>query len=357
MSIPASMSDYRLLAKRKLPKKIFDYIDTGACDEITKQKNRDAFDSLNLRPLCLRDVSNSTSSTHLLGYELCSPFLIAPTAFHQLVDKQGEVSTAKAANTSGIPMVVSAMSNRSLEDIINLSGHNNLWLQTYIFKNRALTESLIHRAEKIGYKAIVVTIGVPISGKRERDIRNQFVLPKELSTGNFNSTVNSEVLYNFTAHELDSSLTWHDIEWLQTITPLPIILKGILNPLDADKACQLNIACIIVSNHGGRQLDTSEATISVLPDIVKTVAGQIPVLLDGGIQRGTDIFKAIALGADAVLVGRSILWALAVDGEKGVEAILTILKDEFEAVMKLTGCCTIQEIKQFGSSICSTGLR
>lgn len=344
---PISVSDYRDLAKQRLQNEIFDFIDGAACDEITKQNNRDAFDKINLRPFCLRDVSHIEPSINLLGYNLHSPILIAPTAFHQLVDKLGEVSTAKAAKSCKIPMIVSSMSNKSLEEIATESTHDNLWQQLYIFKKRALTEALIQRAEQAGYKAIVITVGVPISGKRYRDIHNQFTLPSALSTGNFKSTANSDLIYDFTAGELDPSLTWRDIEWVQSLTTLPLILKGILNPLDAEEACRLKVAGIIVSNHGGRQLDTTEATINVLPDIIDTVAGRARVLLDGGIQRGTDIFKAIALGADAILLGRPILWALAVDGEKGVEALLTMLRNEFEIAMKLTGCCNVKEIRNF----------
>ncbi|KTC90678.1 alpha-hydroxy-acid oxidizing protein [Fluoribacter dumoffii] len=357
MRIPATVSDYRLLAKRKLSKKIFDFIDAGAGDEITKRNNRDAFDNISLRPLCLKDVSCIVTATCLLGLEQTFPLLIAPTAFHQLLDEEGEVSTAKAAGFCGIPMVVSSMSNRSLEDIAHFSSNENLWLQVYIFKNRELTASLIHRAEKSGYKAILITVGVPITGKRDRNIRNPFVLPPELSTGNFTSTANSEVLHQFTAHEFDPSLTWKDIEWVQSLTALPIILKGILNPLDAEKACSLNVAGIVVSNHGGRQLDTAMSTITALSDVVRTVAGRTMILLDGGIERGTDMFKALALGADAVLAGRSILWALAVNGREGVQSMLALLREELETTMMLTGCRDIQEIKQLGNDICCMGMK
>lgn len=347
MKAPISLAEYRLQAKQHLPQEIFDYIDSGACDEITKKNNRKAFDNISMRPLCLRDVSVIDPSVNLLSQTLSAPILIAPTAFHQLVDNQGELSTAKAAQSCGIPMVVSSMSNKSLEEIAASSKHQQLWLQTYIFKNRALTETLIHRAENAGYQAILITIGTPVTGKRDRDIRNQFKLPKELSTGNMNSTLNNEVVSQFTAHEFDQSLTWEDIKWVKSITTLPIILKGILNPIDADFACQLDVAGIVISNHGGRQLDTAEATITVLPEIVQVVAGRAMVLIDGGISRGTDIFKSIALGADAILIGRPVLWALAVAGSKGVEDMLTLLKEEFEIAMKLTGCRNIQEIKNF----------
>lgn len=353
---PVNIADFRVLAKNLLSTELFDFIDGGACDELTKQNNRKAYDSINLRPLCLRDVSKISTSIQLLDSILPFPIMIAPTAFHQLVDQHGEISTAKAAQFCGAPMIVSCMSNRSFEEIASESLHDQLWAQLYIFKNRVLTETLIHRVEQAGYKAIVLTIGVPISGRRDRDVRNQFRLPLKFTTGNFKSTVNEKIIYDFTSEELDSSLIWQDIEWVQSITKLPIFLKGILNPLDAEEACRLNISGIVVSNHGGRQLDTSEAAINVLPDIVKVVAGRTSLLIDGAIQRGTDILKAIALGADAVLIGRPVLWALTVNGKLGVQTMLTMLKDEFEMAMKLTGCCSIQEIKDLSKYIISTKL-
>ena len=347
-----NVPDYRSLAQSKLAKNIFDFIDSGACDEITKRKNKKAFAAINLIPLCLRNVSQCSAKIQLLNQEIHFPLLIAPTAFHQLVDKNGENSTAKAAKAVKVPMVVSCMANKSLEDIAATSEHPNLWLQVYIFKNRSLTEQLIRRAEKAQYKALLITVGVPISGKRERDLRNQFKLPAELSTANFVSTMNKELIYNFTAQELDDSITWDDIHWLQSLTSLPIILKGILNPLDAEQACQLNVAGIVVSNHGGRQLDTAITSIDALPAIAHQVKGRTQILLDGGVERGTDILKAIALGADAVLIGRPILWALAVQGELGVQNLLTMLSSEFENAMKLIGCQSIQEIKDLGPYIC-----
>lgn len=353
---PINVSDYRRLAQDKLPTSIFDFIDGGACDELTKQNNRKAYDLISLRPLCLRDVSKVDMTVTLFNSNSSSPIMIAPMAFHQLVDPHGEISTATAAKGCGVPMIVSCMSNKSLEEIAAESLHNELWLQVYLFKNRLLTETLIRRAEMAGYKAIVLTIGVPISGKRYRDVRNQFSLPSELTTGNFKSSVKNKTLYTYTAEELDPSLTWQDIQWVQSLTTLPLILKGILNPLDAERACQLNISGIVVSNHGGRQLDTAEAVINVLPDIVKIVTGRTKILVDGSIERGTDILKALAFGADAVLIGRPVLWALSANGEYGVKTMLTFLKDEFEMAMKLTGCCSIQDIKYFSKHLISPRL-
>jgi len=344
---------YKEHAKKMLAKDVFDYIDGAAGDEITNDRNRKSFDAITLRPLCLRDVSATETKCELLDKELSCPVLVGPTAFHQLVNSGGEVATANAAKACGVPMIVSAMSNFSLEEIAKQTGHDNLWLQLYIFKQRAVTETLVKRAEEAGYKALVLTVGVPILGKRYRDIENQFKLPSHFTTGNFESRVNENHISKFATDILDPAITWHDVEWLKALTQLPLFIKGILNPKDAERACQIKLSGIIVSNHGGRQLDTSEATISVLPDIVASVSHALPVLIDGGISRGTDVFKSLALGADAVLLGRPILWALAVDGEHGVKALLKTLSEDFETVMKLTGCRTVAEIKQFAKDVCS----
>lgn len=344
---PVKLSDYRALAKNKLPTAVFDFIDGGACEEITKHWNRMALDRIGLKPYCLRDVSHLNLSVQTGEFEFPLPILIAPMAFHQLVDPEGETSTAKASASCRVPLIASCMSNRSLEEIALASTGNCLWLQLYIFKDRGLTASLIERAQHAGYTAIVITVGAPISGKRYRDIRNNFSLPADVSTGNFISNIHHEVLYHFTAQQFDDTLTWKDIEWLQSITRLPIILKGILNPMDAEEACKLNVSGIVVSNHGGRQLDTSEAAINALPSIVKTVNKRAIVLVDGSIEHGTDVLKAIALGADAVLIGRPVLWALAVKGERGLIHMLNLLINELEIAMKLSGCDSIKAIQQF----------
>ncbi|KTD51432.1 FMN-dependent dehydrogenase [Legionella quinlivanii] len=344
---PVKVADYRGLAQSLLRADVFDYIDGGACDEITKSNNRQALNEISIRPCCLRDVSSIDLSVTVFGSRLSFPLLIAPMAFHQLVDKEGEPDTSVAAKECGVNLIVSCMSNRSLEEIAGSAGSEHLWAQLYIFKDRALTQLLIHRIEQAGYKAIVLTVGVPVGGKRERDLRNQFSLSESLTTGNFKTEINKQPIYHFITEHLDPSLTWKDIEWLQSITRLPIILKGILNPVDAEEACQRNIAGIVVSNHGGRQLDTAESAITALPDIVRTAAGRTMVFVDGAIERGTDVFKALALGADAVLIGRPVLWAMAVGGKNELVNMLELLKDEFALAMKLTGCRTIQDIKNY----------
>jgi len=348
-----TVSSYRSIAKEALPKEIFDYFDGAAGDEITDRLNRSAFDAITLRPFCLRDVSNTEAGCELNGYQMPAPIIVGPTAFHQLVAPDGEVATAKAAKACGLPMTVSMMSSLSMEEIAGKSGHDQLWLQCYIFKNRRLTETLIKRAERAGFKGLVLTVGMPIHGKRFRDIKNQFKLPAHCSTGNFETGANGKKIFEITAELLDPSLTWRDVEWLQSLTPLPIFIKGVLNPLDAARASEMNLAGIIVSNHGGRQLDTTEATISVLPDIVASVRPGMTVLLDSGVSKGADIFKALALGAHGVLLGRAVLWALTVDGEAGVKSLLQALSQDLESVMKLTGCSNVAEIKQFARELCS----
>ena len=352
---PVKLDDYRTLAKKKLPHVLFDYIDGGACDEITITNNRNDFNNISLRPLCLRDVSELDLSINILGKSFSLPVCFSPTAFHQLLDRHGELSAANAAKNLNIPMIVSLMSSLALEDICRDSGNDNLWIQTYIFKDREITKSLIQRAEQSGYKALVITIGCPTIGKRDRNIRNRFSLPKYISAGNFSrkNAMNdfNNLIYTFSEAELDPSVTWKDVEWLRSITTLPLILKGIMNPIDIMPALDLQISGIIVSNHGGRQLDTTVSTIKSLPKIAEAVSGRIPLLIDSGIRRGTDVFKAIALGADAISLGRPVLWALAVDGGKEVINAVNLLVEELRIAMQLSGCSSLYEIRKNSKKI------
>lgn len=343
------LDDFRTLAKAKTSSAVFDYIDCGACDEITNDANLRDFDEIKLLPLCLKDVSRLDLSAKILGRPFDLPVGFSPTAFHKLVHESGEVATATAAKSLKVPMIVSSMCSIALEDIAVNSGNDDLWFQIYIFKDRAITKSLIERAERSGYKAIVVTIGSPVVGKRDRNIGNGFSLPGDISAANFKK--NSRIVYNnpiysFDAAELDPSLTWNDIERLRCDSRLPIILKGIMNPLDVAPALDLEVSGIIVSNHGGRQLDTTESTIRILPEMARAVSNRIPLLLDGGIRRGTDVLKAIALGADGVLLGRPVLWALAVDGQKGIIQAVSLLAEELRIAMQIVGCCSMDELRK-----------
>ncbi|MEY2502865.1 MAG: hypothetical protein QOI07_3199 [Verrucomicrobiota bacterium] len=343
------LDDFRTLAKAKMPPAVFDYIDCAACDELTSHANLRDFDAIKLRPLCLRDVSALDLSIKLLGCSFDLPIGISPTAFHGLVHERGEIATANAAKSLNIPLIVSSMSSIALEDIAVKSRNDNLWLQIYIFKDRALTKVLVERAERSSYKAIVVTTGCPVVGKRDRNIVNRFSLPANILAANFKKksvVVHNNPIHSFEGTELDPSLTWNDIEWLRCNSQLPIILKGIMNPLDVAPALDLDVSGIIVSNHGGRQLDTSESTIAILPEVAQAVAGRVPLLVDSGIRRGTDVLKAIALGADGVFLGRPVLWALAVGGEAGVVEAVNLLANELRVAMQIAGCSSLAEARK-----------
>jgi (S)-2-hydroxy-acid oxidase/4-hydroxymandelate oxidase len=348
------IDDFRALAKARIPSDVFDYIDCGAGDEITLHANRRDMDDIRLLPLSLRDVSEPDLSVELLGRSFRVPLGFSPTAFHRLVHDGGEVATARAAKTANVPMMVSAMSSIALEDIAVSSGHADLWLQTYIFKDRALTTHLVRRAEEAGYRCVVVTLGCPVPGKRDKNITNRFVLPASVTAANFGRcdvVVHNNPIHSVAGAELDASLTWHDIEWLRRRTALPIILKGVLNPLDVAPALDLGIAGIMLSNHGGRQLDTTISTIAVLPEIAAAVSGRVLLLVDSGFRRGTDVLKAIMLGADAVLLGRPVVWALAVGGERGVIDAIGLLTEELRIAMQTCGCASLTDVRRNAAAI------
>jgi 4-hydroxymandelate oxidase len=346
---PVALEDYRTLAHAAIPPDVFSYIDSGAGDEVTCRANRRDLDELAILPLCLRDVSQPTLELHALGCTFRSPIGFSPTAFHRLVHPEGEVATARAAKTLGVPMIVSAMSSVALEDVAEQSGNDNLWLQIYIFKDREVTRQLVERAERASVKAIVVSLGCPVPGKRDRTIRSGFRLPADVSAANFDRSDRVDLnnpIHSVAGAELDASVTWLDIEWLRKITTLPIVAKGVMNPRDVAPALELELSGVMVSNHGGRQLDTTSSTISVLPQIVAAVAGRIPLFVDSGFRRGTDVFKALALGADAVFLGRPVMWALAVGGEAGVTAAINLLVDELRTTMQLAGCAGLADARR-----------
>jgi isopentenyl diphosphate isomerase/L-lactate dehydrogenase-like FMN-dependent dehydrogenase len=346
---PVTLEDYRTLAHASLRSDVFGYIDSGAGDEITCRANRRDLDALAFLPLCLRDVSAPDLSTRVLGRSVPVPLGFSPTAFHRLVHPEGEVATARAAKTLDIPMIVSAMSSIALEEVAATAGHEDLWLQTYIFKDRQLTRYLVERAERAGFKAIVVTIGCPVPGRRDRNIRNRFQLPAGVSAANFERSENVDFnnpIHSVAGAELDASVTWRDVEWLRGVTPLPLVAKGLMNPRDVAPALDLQLSGIMVSNHGGRQLDTTVSTIRVLPEIAAAVAGRVPLFVDSGFRRGTDVLKALALGADSVFLGRPVMWALAVGGETAVTAAVNLLIDELRIAMQLAGCAGIAEARR-----------
>jgi 4-hydroxymandelate oxidase len=344
--------DYEELARRKLSQPFFDYIAGGADDEITLRRNREAFERIELRPRALVDVSNVELSTRVLGEDIDMPLLLAPVAVQRLAHPEGELATARAAAAARTIMALSTMASASIEEVASASDGPK-WFQLYVHRDRNVSRSMVERAQAAGYKAVCLTVDVPRLGRRERDFRNRLEYPPgvahrnyigevelpplEVGAGQSELSASADVL-------IDPSLTWDVIDWLRSFTSLPVIVKGVMTPEDARLAVDKGSSAIVVSNHGGRQLDGAPATISVLPEVVAAVQGRCEVLLDSGIRRGTDIVKALALGANAVLIGRAFTWGLAVAGEEGVTEVLAMLRNELELAMALCGCRSIEEI-------------
>lgn len=349
---PVNIWEYEAYAKATLSKNAFDYYSSGANDMITLRENRAAFNRLRLRPRVLRDVSQMNISTTVLGEEVSMPILIAPTAMQQMAHPTGENATARAASSAGTLMTLSSWSTLSLEDVMEAAPQAPKWFQLYIYKDRAVTLDLIKRAEKAGYKAVAITVDTPILGRREADVRNSFMLPSYLAMGNFakgssahsKGTTQEGGLAKYISLLIDKTLNWEDIAWVRSQTTMKIVLKGVMTAEDAEIAIQNGVDGILVSNHGARQLDTVPATIEVLPEIVKAVNARCEVYLDGGICRGTDVLKALALGARAVLIGRPVLWGLAHNGEAGVKHVLELLRDELTMALRFCGCTKLSDI-------------
>lgn len=331
---PVNIREYEARAKASMDPAAWDFYYGGSDDEVTLRANRTAFERIRLRPRMLVDVSVCDLRTTVQGSAVSMPILVAPTAFHCLAHPEGECATAEAAGAADTLMVASTVSNRSLEEIA-ATASGPLWFQLYIGGGYQISEALVKRAEAAGYRAIVLTVDVPRLSRRERDIRNNFSLPSHLREANFPADMLTPKR---------SILTWDIIPWLRTITSLPLLLKGILTAEDAQLAIEHNIDGIVVSNHGGRQLDTTVPSIEALPEVVEAVSGRCEVYLDGGIRRGTDVLKALALGARAVLVGRPILWGLAANGTIGVRHVLEMLREELELAMILSGRPTLTSI-------------
>lgn len=351
MSSPLTIQDLETLAKDTLPRDVFDYYSGAAWDRVTLRENRSAYERLCIHYRVLRDVSRRSTVCALPGLTLQTPILVAPTAFHCLAHPEGEVATARGAGAAGSLMTLSSLSTRTLEDVA-AAATGPLWFQVYINRDRAFTRDLVHRAVAAGYRAIVVTADTPCWGVREADQRNGFHLPPgleavNLTASNARSTTLSHRgsgMADIMSWMLDPALTWKDVSWLAEIAGAPVWVKGICRGEDAREAVAQGAAGVIVSNHGGRQLDGAPATVDVLPEVVEALAGTAPALVDGGIRRGTDVLKALARGARAVLVGRPVLWGLAAGGAEGVEGALRMLQREFDLAMALTGCVNLGEI-------------
>jgi len=349
-----NLHDLEPLAKEKLPAPIYDFIAGGAEDEVTLRRNRDAFEAIQLRPRVLVDVTNVDTATSVLGEELRFPVMLAPVALHQMAHPDGELAVARAAKVGGTAMILSTMSSITMEDVAKETDAPK-WFQLYCYRERKVTESLVKRAEAAGYRTLCLTVDVPRLGRRERDTRHgiQFppdVIPRnfigELDMGSLPLEAQGSALAAMAGTLLDPSLTWETVDWLRSITSMPVLVKGVLAPEDAELAIEHGVDGIVISNHGGRQLDGVPAAIEVLPEIADTVGGRVPLIIDGGVRRGTDVLKALALGASAVLIGRPYIWGLAVDGESGVSRVLTMLQTEFGLAMALCGVTSVGQINQ-----------
>jgi 4-hydroxymandelate oxidase len=348
---PISLAEYEEIARGGLQKVAYDYYAGASWDGITLRQNRNSYDEIAIRPRMLVDVTTRDKSLELFGCKLSMPIIVAPMAFQAMAHSDGEIVMAKAAKDAETVMTASTLSNYSIEQIAEGSVAN-LWFQLYVYKDRELTKSLVQRAETARCKALVLTVDSPLLGRREGDVRNKFQLPSHLRIGNLiGSNIDSlpddvagSSLAAYIASLYDPALTWKDLAWFRQITDLPILVKGILRADDARLAIENGASGIVVSNHGGRQLDTAIATIRALPEIVEAVDGRCKVLIDGGIRRGTDVFKALALGADAVMVGRPLIWGLSVSGRAGAAHVLEILSAELDLTMALSGCPNIGSI-------------
>lgn len=332
-----------------MPRAIFDYLDGGAGNEATVRANRRDLEACELLPLVMRDVSKPDLGTRLLGRNLPFPLGFSPTALHRLVHPEGEVASARGVHAAGLPLSISSMSSVAIEDVAAGSGHDNLWFQTYMFKDPAVAPALIARAEAAGCKAVMITVGCPVMGTRDRNLRNRFELPPSVTPAHFERTATQDhnnPIASFHGADIDAAATWKDIASLAGRTRLPLLVKGIMNPADVVPALDAGAAGLVVSNHGGRQLDTTASTISALPRIAASLDGRAALLVDSGFRRGTDVLKALALGADAVLIGRPLLWALAVGGAAGITEAVGRIGAELRVAMQLAGCPTLASLRQ-----------
>ncbi|MEV4312157.1 alpha-hydroxy acid oxidase [Actinocrispum sp. NPDC049592] len=337
------MREFEELARSRLPPDVYDFVAGGAEDEVTLRANEAAFARLRLLPRVLRGAGRRELAVSVLGTDITMPVLLSPTAFHRLAHPEGERLTARAAAAAGTVMIVSMGSTVAIEEVAAAGGRGFVpWFQLYVQPDWAVTEALVRRGERAGCQALVVTVDSTVYGSRERDLRNGFLdLPPGFACETMrNLTGDGEVR----SIRMAADLSWEHIVRLRELTALPIVVKGLLHPADALLALDHGVSGIMVSNHGGRQLDTAVATIDALPGVVEAVDGRIPVFIDGGIRRGTDVVKALALGATAVAVGRPIWWGLAAAGQDGVTQVLELLRTEIDRALGLCGCSSVREV-------------
>ena len=336
------IDEFEELARRKLDPAAYSYYAGGAADEITVRRNTESFERQVLVPRVLVDVSSIDPSTTMLGTHVSMPVGIAPNAAQGLADPEGECATARAASEAGVLMCLSTFSSRSMEDVA-VASTGPKWFQLYVHKDRGIAEDMIQRAVAAGYGAIVLTVDLPVGGYRERELRDPFRSEEQQAFPNLPVDARGKSIIELLDGLINASLTWDDLEWVRSIAGVPLILKGMLDPADAARCADLGVDAIVVSNHGGRQLDRAPATIDVLEDIVGA-AGDCEVYLDGGVRRGTDVVASLALGARAVFIGRPYLYALAASGQAGVEKCLSLMGAEVLNAMALLGAPTVADI-------------
>ena len=345
-----NIADYAREARSKLPQDVFDYYEGGALDEITLRENVTGWERLKLYYRVLAGVKPRDMSTTVLGQPVSMPIVVAPTAFHKLACDRGEIATAKAAKAAKTLFILSSLSNTAMEAVFS-GAASPRWFQLYIYKDREITFELVKRAEAAGAEAIVLTVDAPGLGTRERDTRNNFRLPEGLTVENLAPLgkgsfpeVKGSGLAAYVRANFKQDLGFDDLDWLCRSTELPVVVKGVVRADDARRAAEHGAKAVVVSNHGGRQLDAAPATCEALPYVVDAAGDLCEIYVDGGIRRGSDVLKAIALGARAVLVGRAVLWGLCVAGEQGATQVLEILRRELDEAMLLCGCTRLSDI-------------
>ncbi|MEF7614497.1 alpha-hydroxy acid oxidase [Aquincola sp. MAHUQ-54] len=365
-----NVEDYRRDARSALPRFVFDYVDGAAEDERCLRRNTGDLERLHLLPTCLRDTRDVDLSIDVFGRRWAAPFGIAPIGFNGLVRPRGDVMAAQAATAAGVPFVLSTASNARLEAVRQPAGEQ--WMQLYVMTDRAIAEQLVRRAQQAGYGALVLTVDVAVSGYRERDVRNGFKLPFRPTLATLadlarhprwllgmarhgspsfvnlaeseDAGASAQLQAALLARAMDRSMVWDSLAWLRSLWRGPLLIKGLLHPDDAREAVRRGVDGIVVSNHGGRQLDAAPSTISALPAVVDAVGGALPVFIDSGFRRGSDIAKALALGARAVFVGRPAVYGLACDGERGARGVLQLLADELARTMTLLGAARVEDL-------------
>jgi isopentenyl diphosphate isomerase/L-lactate dehydrogenase-like FMN-dependent dehydrogenase len=343
---PVNVADYELLAEARCEPGYWGYLVGGAGDEVTLRDNEEAFRRHVLRPRMLVDVSEVSARTSVLGAEVSMPLMVAPTSLQRVAHPDGEPALARAAASIGTIYTLSSLGSvrpRQLAEALDDDAPR--WFQLYWSRDREFTADLVAEAADAGFTALVLTVDLPEAGPRERDLRSGFKLPDDLPMPNLPRTlVGNEYFHDTLGEIVDKSLTWRDLEWLGTRCPLPLVVKGILTAEDATLACEHGCAGLVISNHGGRQLDGVPATLDALPEVAEAAGGRAEVYLDGGVRRGTDVVKALALGARAVLVGRPALWGLAAGGEEGARHVLELFQTEIELALLLLGCPTPADV-------------